>query len=167
MGARCGHSHPHDPHRDARGLGQDYIRTAAPRLSETRWCAACLAQRAGAHCHRRRCSLARCWPAPLSPRRSSVGPAGRLTVTAISNRDYALCRLSAVDRLTYVLVNLLTDVVYRWVNRACGLGSAQTSAPERDVNAAWIRSQIRAHSQALQGFARSSFRGATCPASVR
>src|SRR6202041_4000218 len=42
---------------------------------------------------------------------------GRLTVDAISNRDYALvqgCLLSI--GLTYVLVNLLTDVVYRWVN---------------------------------------------------
>ena len=42
---------------------------------------------------------------------------GRLTVTAISNRDYALvqgCLLSI--GLTYVLVNLLTDIVYRWVN---------------------------------------------------
>jgi peptide/nickel transport system permease protein len=42
---------------------------------------------------------------------------GRLVVTAISNRDYALvqgCLLSI--GLTYVLVNLLTDVVYRWVN---------------------------------------------------
>jgi peptide/nickel transport system permease protein len=42
---------------------------------------------------------------------------GRLTVSAISNRDYALvqgCLLSI--GLTYVLVNLLTDAVYRWVN---------------------------------------------------
>jgi ABC-type dipeptide/oligopeptide/nickel transport system permease component len=42
---------------------------------------------------------------------------GRLTVSAISNRDYALvqgCLLSI--GLTYVLVNLLTDLVYRWVN---------------------------------------------------
>ena len=42
---------------------------------------------------------------------------GRLTVSAISNRDYALvqgCLLSI--GLTYVLVNLMTDVVYRWVN---------------------------------------------------
>jgi peptide/nickel transport system permease protein len=42
---------------------------------------------------------------------------GRLTVSAISNRDYALvqgCLLSI--GLTYVLVNLFTDVVYRWVN---------------------------------------------------
>jgi ABC-type dipeptide/oligopeptide/nickel transport system permease component len=42
---------------------------------------------------------------------------GRLTVSAISNRDYALvqgCLLSI--GLTYVLVNLLTDVVYRVVN---------------------------------------------------
>jgi ABC-type dipeptide/oligopeptide/nickel transport system permease component len=42
---------------------------------------------------------------------------GRLTVTAISNRDYALvqgCLLSI--GLTYVLVNLLTDIVYRWMN---------------------------------------------------
>jgi ABC-type dipeptide/oligopeptide/nickel transport system permease component len=42
---------------------------------------------------------------------------GRLTVSAISNRDYALvqgCLLSI--GLAYVLVNLLTDVVYRWVN---------------------------------------------------
>jgi peptide/nickel transport system permease protein len=42
---------------------------------------------------------------------------GRLTVSAISNRDYALvqgCLLSI--GMTYVLVNLLTDVVYRWVN---------------------------------------------------
>ncbi len=42
---------------------------------------------------------------------------GRLVVDAISNRDYALvqgCLLSI--GLTYVLVNLFTDVVYRWVN---------------------------------------------------
>jgi peptide/nickel transport system permease protein len=42
---------------------------------------------------------------------------GRLMVDAISNRDYALvqgCLLSI--GMTYVLVNLLTDVVYRWVN---------------------------------------------------
>ena len=42
---------------------------------------------------------------------------GRLTVSAISNRDYALvqgCLLSI--GLTYVLVNLLTDVVNTWVN---------------------------------------------------
>jgi len=41
----------------------------------------------------------------------------RLTVSAISNRDYALvqgCLLSI--GLIYVLVNLLTDVVYRWIN---------------------------------------------------
>jgi len=40
-----------------------------------------------------------------------------LAVSAISNRDYALvqgCLLSI--GLTYVLVNLLADVVYRWVN---------------------------------------------------
>ena len=42
---------------------------------------------------------------------------GRLVVDSISNRDYALvqgCLLSI--GLTYVLVNLLTDLVYRWVN---------------------------------------------------
>jgi ABC-type dipeptide/oligopeptide/nickel transport system permease component len=42
---------------------------------------------------------------------------GRLVVSAISSRDYALvqgCLLSI--GLTYVLVNLLTDVAYRWVN---------------------------------------------------
>jgi ABC-type dipeptide/oligopeptide/nickel transport system permease component len=42
---------------------------------------------------------------------------GRLMVDSISNRDYALvqgCLLSI--GLTYVLVNLLTDLVYRWVN---------------------------------------------------
>jgi ABC-type dipeptide/oligopeptide/nickel transport system permease component len=42
---------------------------------------------------------------------------GRLVVDAISNRDYALvqgCLLSI--GLTYVLVNLLTDILYRWVN---------------------------------------------------
>jgi peptide/nickel transport system permease protein len=42
---------------------------------------------------------------------------GRLVVDAIANRDYALvqgCLLSI--GLTYVLVNLLTDVIYRWVN---------------------------------------------------
>lgn len=42
---------------------------------------------------------------------------GRLVVDAISNRDYALvqgCLLSI--GLTYVLVNLLTDVIYRFVN---------------------------------------------------
>ncbi len=42
---------------------------------------------------------------------------GRLTVSAISNRDYALVQgcLLAIG-LTYVLVNLLTDVVYLLVN---------------------------------------------------
>ncbi|RRA49081.1 ABC transporter permease [Acidipila sp. EB88] len=42
---------------------------------------------------------------------------GRLTVSAISNRDYALVQgcLLAVG-LTYVLVNLLTDVLYLLVN---------------------------------------------------
>lgn len=42
---------------------------------------------------------------------------GRLVVSAISNRDYALvqgCLLSI--GLTYVLVNLLTDIVNCWVN---------------------------------------------------
>jgi peptide/nickel transport system permease protein len=42
---------------------------------------------------------------------------GRLVVDAISNRDYALVQgcLLCIG-LTYVLVNLLTDVVYRWIN---------------------------------------------------
>ena len=42
---------------------------------------------------------------------------GRLTVSAISNRDYALVQgcLLAIG-LTYVLLNFLTDVVYRVVN---------------------------------------------------
>ena len=42
---------------------------------------------------------------------------GRLVVDAISNRDYALVQgcLLCIG-LTYVLVNLLTDIVYRWVN---------------------------------------------------
>ena len=42
---------------------------------------------------------------------------GRLAVSSISNRDYALVQgcLLAIG-LTYVLVNLFTDVVYRWVN---------------------------------------------------
>jgi peptide/nickel transport system permease protein len=101
-------------------LGQDYIRTArAKGLSETRVvCRHALANAlvpiitvvglqfgallAGAIVTETIFS----WPG-----------LGRLTVTAISNRDYALvqgCLLSI--GLTYVLVNLLTDVVYRWVN---------------------------------------------------
>ena len=42
---------------------------------------------------------------------------GRLTVSAISNRDYALVQgcILAVG-LTYVLVNLITDVLYMVVN---------------------------------------------------
>ena len=42
---------------------------------------------------------------------------GRLVVSAISNRDYALVQgcLLAIG-LTYVLVNLFTDLVYRWIN---------------------------------------------------
>ncbi len=41
----------------------------------------------------------------------------RLTVSAFSNRDYALVQgcLLAI-RLTYVLVNFFTDVVYQWIN---------------------------------------------------
>ena len=40
-----------------------------------------------------------------------------LTVSAISNRDYALVQgcLLAIG-LTYVLVNFFTDVVCRWIN---------------------------------------------------
>ena len=42
---------------------------------------------------------------------------GRLVVTAISGRDYALVQGSLLAiGLTYVLVNLLTDLAYRWVN---------------------------------------------------
>jgi peptide/nickel transport system permease protein len=42
---------------------------------------------------------------------------GRLVVDAISNRDYALVQgcLLAIG-LTYVLVNFMTDVAYRWIN---------------------------------------------------
>ena len=42
---------------------------------------------------------------------------GRLVVTAISSRDYALVQGSLLAiGLTYVLVNLLTDLTYRFVN---------------------------------------------------
>jgi ABC-type dipeptide/oligopeptide/nickel transport system permease component len=42
---------------------------------------------------------------------------GRLVVAAISGRDYALVQGSLLAiGLTYVLVNLLTDITYRWVN---------------------------------------------------
>jgi len=42
---------------------------------------------------------------------------GRLVVAAISGRDYALVQGSLLAiGLTYVLVNLLTDIAYRWVN---------------------------------------------------
>jgi peptide/nickel transport system permease protein len=42
---------------------------------------------------------------------------GRLVVTAISGRDYALVQGSLLAiGLTYVLVNLLTDLTYRFVN---------------------------------------------------
>ena len=42
---------------------------------------------------------------------------GRLVVSAISGRDYALVQGSLLAiGLTYVLVNLLTDLTYRWVN---------------------------------------------------
>ena len=42
---------------------------------------------------------------------------GRLTVSAISNRDYALVQgcILAIG-LTYVLVNLITDMLYMVVN---------------------------------------------------
>ena len=42
---------------------------------------------------------------------------GRMVVAAISGRDYALVQGSLLAiGLTYVLVNLLTDLAYRWVN---------------------------------------------------
>lgn len=42
---------------------------------------------------------------------------GRMVVSAISGRDYALVQGSLLAiGLTYVLVNLLTDLAYRWVN---------------------------------------------------
>ncbi len=101
-------------------LGQDYIRTArAKGLSETR--VVCL----------------HALPNALVPIVTVIGlqfgallagaivtetifswpGLGRLTVSAISNRDYALVQgcLLAIG-LTYVLVNFLTDVVYAWVN---------------------------------------------------
>jgi peptide/nickel transport system permease protein len=42
---------------------------------------------------------------------------GRLAVSSISNRDYALVQgcLLAIG-LTYVLVNFLTDLIYQWIN---------------------------------------------------
>jgi peptide/nickel transport system permease protein len=42
---------------------------------------------------------------------------GRLTITAISNRDYALVQgcILAVG-LTYILVNLATDILYAVLN---------------------------------------------------
>ena len=42
---------------------------------------------------------------------------GRLTVSAIDSRDYALVRgcLLAIG-MTYVLVNFVTDMAYRWIN---------------------------------------------------
>jgi ABC-type dipeptide/oligopeptide/nickel transport system permease component len=59
-------------------------------------------------------------PADIAALRHEYGldqTLGRLTVGAISNRDYALaqgCLLS--NGLTDVLVNSCTDVAYRWVN---------------------------------------------------
>ncbi len=42
---------------------------------------------------------------------------GRLTLSAISNRDYALVQGSILAiGLTYVVVNLLTDVAYTFAN---------------------------------------------------
>ncbi|WP_419803880.1 ABC transporter permease [Terriglobus sp.] len=42
---------------------------------------------------------------------------GRLTITSISNRDYAVVQgCTLVIGLTYLLANLLTDVAYRWAN---------------------------------------------------
>ncbi len=42
---------------------------------------------------------------------------GRLVVAAISGRDYALVQGALLTiGLTYVLVNLLTDLTYRWIN---------------------------------------------------
>jgi ABC-type dipeptide/oligopeptide/nickel transport system permease component len=42
---------------------------------------------------------------------------GRMVVSAISGRDYALVQGSLLTiGLTYVLVNLFTDLAYRWVN---------------------------------------------------
>jgi ABC-type dipeptide/oligopeptide/nickel transport system permease component len=42
---------------------------------------------------------------------------GRLVVDAIANRDYALVQgcLLCIS-LTYIVVNLITDLVYRWIN---------------------------------------------------
>ena len=85
-------------------LGQDYIRTArAKGLSET--AVVC------------RHALPNALVPIVTETIFSWPGLGRLTVSAISNRDYALaqgCLLSI--GLTYVLVNLLTDVVNRWVN---------------------------------------------------
>ena len=42
---------------------------------------------------------------------------GRLTITSISNRDYAVVQgCTLVIGLTYLLANLLTDIAYRWAN---------------------------------------------------
>ena len=42
---------------------------------------------------------------------------GRLTITSISNRDYAVVQgCTLVIGLTYLLANLLTDLAYRWAN---------------------------------------------------
>jgi hypothetical protein len=64
---------------------------------------------------------------------------GRLTVSAISNRDYALVQgcLLAIG-LTYVLVSFLTDVVYRWINprmrgRSCGAAQEFHEQPMNEL----------------------------------
>ena len=42
---------------------------------------------------------------------------GRLTITSISNRDYAVVQgCTLVIGLTYLLANLMTDLAYRWAN---------------------------------------------------
>ena len=101
-------------------LGQDYIRTARAKG---------LSEHTVVYRHALRnamipsspywdCNLAPYWPAPSSPKLSFLWPGiGRLTIQAISNRDYYLVQgcILAIG-LTYVAVNFLTDLLYSALN---------------------------------------------------
>ena len=100
-------------------LGQDYIRTARAKG---------LSERTVVYRHALGnalipvltvvdCSSAVCWRGNRHRDGLQWPGIGRLTLSAISNRDYALVQgcILAVG-LTYVAVNLLTDVAYTLAN---------------------------------------------------
>ncbi len=101
-------------------LGSDYVRTARPKdyAGARRAVPSRISQRARAHRHDSRIAIRHAAGRHNRHRVHFSWPGiGRLTVQAIQARDYPLLQgCILVIALSYVVVNLLTDVVYSLID---------------------------------------------------